>query len=210
MGFVRIVSQPRYPNRLDIGEAARKLRDAVSTHYHLFVADDISLLDDTLVDGNNLSSPGQITDVYLLALAVAHGHQFRNSRQAPTTGHGQKGGGRVLARNLSFLSSIYVSTSTRAMLPPTSARRTKRRNAPPSNCPQTRKPRRPSPESSHLHPRNQATPLTPRPSARVSRQSPPQVPCLANNQSLLRFSFVESTRAHRVSSIAKTAEQQSF
>ncbi len=75
-GFVRIMSQPSYPNRLDIGEAARKLRDAVSTPYHQFLADDISLLDNALVDANNLSGPRQITDVYLLALAVAHGIQL--------------------------------------------------------------------------------------------------------------------------------------
>ena len=75
-GFVRIMSQPSYPNRLDIGEAARKLRDAVSTPYHQFLADDITLLDNALVDANNLSGPRQITDVYLLALAVAHGIQL--------------------------------------------------------------------------------------------------------------------------------------
>ena len=75
-GFVRIMSQPRYPNRLDIGEAARKLHEAVSTPYHQFLADDISLLDNALVDANNLSGPRQITDVYLLALAVAHDIRF--------------------------------------------------------------------------------------------------------------------------------------
>ena len=72
-GCVRILSQPRYPNRLDITEAVERLRAAVSTTHHQFVADDISLLDDAVVDSGNLSGPGQITDTYLLALAVAHG-----------------------------------------------------------------------------------------------------------------------------------------
>ena len=72
-GCVRILSQPGYPNTVDIAEAVKRLHVAVSTPYHQFVADDISLLDDAMVDGGHLSGPGQITDVYLLALAVTHG-----------------------------------------------------------------------------------------------------------------------------------------
>ena len=72
-GCVRILSQPSYPNALGIAEAVDRLCAAVSTPYHRFVADDISLLDDASIDGGALSGPRQITDVYLLALAVAHG-----------------------------------------------------------------------------------------------------------------------------------------
>ncbi len=75
-GCVRILSLPRYPNSLGIDEAMDRLRDAVSTPHHQFIADDISLLDSAVVDGGTLSGPGQITDVYLLALAVAHGARF--------------------------------------------------------------------------------------------------------------------------------------
>ena len=75
-GCLRILSQPAYPNRLGIAETVERLRSAVSTHYHQFVADDISLLDDAVVYGGSLSGPKQITDVYLLALAVAHGIRF--------------------------------------------------------------------------------------------------------------------------------------
>ncbi len=71
-GCVRILSLPRYPNSLRIEEAIDKLRSAVSTPYHQFIADDISLLDGDLVDSQSLLGPGQVTDVYLLALAVAH------------------------------------------------------------------------------------------------------------------------------------------
>ena len=75
-GCVRILSQPAYPNPLDTAEAVERLRAAVSTPYHQFVADDISLLDNAAVDGGSLLGPRQIADVYLLALAVAHGCLF--------------------------------------------------------------------------------------------------------------------------------------
>ncbi len=48
-----------------------RLRVAVSTEHHQFINDDISLLDDALVDARRLLGYQQITDVYLLALAVA-------------------------------------------------------------------------------------------------------------------------------------------
>ena len=72
-GCVRILSLPRYPNSLRIDEAMDRLRAAVSTSHHQFIADDISLLDNAVVNSAGLSGPGQVTDVYLLALAVAHG-----------------------------------------------------------------------------------------------------------------------------------------
>lgn len=72
-GFLRILSQPSYPRSLSLTEAYERLQASTSTSYHQFIADDISLLDDTLVRYNDLYSYRQITDVYLLALAVAHG-----------------------------------------------------------------------------------------------------------------------------------------
>ena len=69
-GCVRILSQPRYPNT---GEAMARLQTATSTPHHRFIADDISLLDDAVVDRRRLSGPRQVTDVHLLALAFAHG-----------------------------------------------------------------------------------------------------------------------------------------
>ena len=71
-GCVRIISQPRYPNALGVAEAVIRLREAVSTPWHQFVPDDLSLLDDDVVDRLQLLGPRQLTDVYLLALAVAH------------------------------------------------------------------------------------------------------------------------------------------
>ena len=72
-GCVRIVSQPRYPNPLGVAEAVMRLREAIATPWHQFLPDDVSLLDDSGVDRLQLLGPRQLTDVYLLALAVAHG-----------------------------------------------------------------------------------------------------------------------------------------
>ena len=48
-GCIRILSQPRYPNALGVGEAMARLWTAVSTPHHRFIADDVSLLDDAVV-----------------------------------------------------------------------------------------------------------------------------------------------------------------
>ena len=71
-GCVRILSQPNYPGMFSVDEAMAGLRAAVSTEHHQFIPDDISLLNDTLVDTRRLTGHRQLTDVYLLALAVAH------------------------------------------------------------------------------------------------------------------------------------------
>ena len=71
-GFLRIVSQPRYPVPIGFTDALRRLRSIVYSQSHHFIADDISILDDTLVNASMISGHRQLTDVYLLALAVAH------------------------------------------------------------------------------------------------------------------------------------------
>lgn len=72
-GFVRIISQPRYPNPCTPAEAIALLARATGTAQHQRWADDVSLLDGAVVDPTGVLAPGQVTDVYLLALAVAHG-----------------------------------------------------------------------------------------------------------------------------------------
>ena len=57
---------------LDVADAMSRLKAAVSTPYHRFIADDISLLDDDAVDRRHLLGHRQLTDTYLLALVVAH------------------------------------------------------------------------------------------------------------------------------------------
>jgi predicted nucleic acid-binding protein len=39
---------------------------------HQFWSDDISLVDDRWIDAGHILTPAQVTDSYLLALAVAH------------------------------------------------------------------------------------------------------------------------------------------
>lgn len=49
-----------------------QLRLAVLAEHHQFIPDDISLLNDALVDDRGLLGHRQLMDVYLLALAVNH------------------------------------------------------------------------------------------------------------------------------------------
>ena len=71
-GYLRIRSQPAYPHSLSIVKAHEQLLDATSTPYHQFISDDISILDESLVNASQMLGYRQLTDVYLLALAVAH------------------------------------------------------------------------------------------------------------------------------------------
>lgn len=72
-GCMRVMSQPGYPNCVPVSAIADRLRDAASHSSHQFWADDVSLLDRAAVDITRIHGPKQLTDVYLLALAVAHG-----------------------------------------------------------------------------------------------------------------------------------------
>jgi uncharacterized protein len=75
-GFVRMISQPRYPSPLSPAEAVERLRRAAGTEYHEFWPCSISLLDPRLVNPRHVHGPRQVTDVYLLALAVERGGRF--------------------------------------------------------------------------------------------------------------------------------------
>jgi uncharacterized protein len=72
-GFVRILSQPSYAFPIPIGEAIDHLRDATESDDHVFWPDDVSLLDGQLIDHSRILGPKQLTDIYLLTLAVKHG-----------------------------------------------------------------------------------------------------------------------------------------
>jgi uncharacterized protein len=75
-GCVRIMSQPGYPNAPPAAKVAQRLREATETEFHQFVPDDISLLDPRHFDTEQLLGHRQVTDAYLLGLAVAHGFQL--------------------------------------------------------------------------------------------------------------------------------------
>ena len=69
-GFVRVLSQPRYPGSTTPAAAISRLRRATDTEHHAFWPADRSVLDRGVVDSARLLGPRQVTDAYLLALAV--------------------------------------------------------------------------------------------------------------------------------------------
>ena len=75
-GCMRIMSHPGYPNSLSVRAIAERLGEASASTFHKFWADDISLLDAQVTDSARIHGPRQITDLYLLALAVRHDGQF--------------------------------------------------------------------------------------------------------------------------------------
>ena len=72
-GFVRIISQPRYPKAISTSQAITLLSNATSTSYHDFWPANVSLLDNRVLDSSRVHGPKQITDLYLLALSVSNG-----------------------------------------------------------------------------------------------------------------------------------------
>lgn len=56
-----------------VTEALGLLFEEIAVTDHAFWPDDISLLDEQLIDRNHVLGPKQLTDIYLLALAVKHG-----------------------------------------------------------------------------------------------------------------------------------------
>jgi toxin-antitoxin system PIN domain toxin len=75
-GCVRIMSHPGYPNALPVRAVMEHLTEASASAFHEFWPDDISLLDAHVADSARIHGPRQLTDLYLLALAVRHGGQF--------------------------------------------------------------------------------------------------------------------------------------
>jgi toxin-antitoxin system PIN domain toxin len=72
-GFVRIISQQTYRKPLLTAEAVSRLAEQMETTDHEFWPDDLSIADSTVFDPRGILGPNQITDVYLLALAVKNG-----------------------------------------------------------------------------------------------------------------------------------------
>jgi len=75
-GFVRVLSQPQYPNNVDsVAVALHILQNMVSTYAanHQFWHDSPSLRDSTLFHASAIAGPKQIADVYLLGLCQYNG-----------------------------------------------------------------------------------------------------------------------------------------
>jgi len=83
-GVIRVLSLPSYGRKggLAIQRVREQLRAACTALDHEFWPDDISLRDDALVDFNRVQGHNQITDLYLLALAVHRGGCLASFDQA--------------------------------------------------------------------------------------------------------------------------------
>jgi len=75
-GCVRIMSHPGYPNPLPVALVLARLADACAAPFHAFWPDDVSLLDPAIADPSRIHGPRQLTDIYLVALAVRHRGRF--------------------------------------------------------------------------------------------------------------------------------------
>jgi len=72
-GCIRIMAQAGYPNALPAAAIAERLAAATTTKHHAFWADAVSMLDSGRIEWSAVLGARQVTDVYLLALAVAQG-----------------------------------------------------------------------------------------------------------------------------------------
>jgi toxin-antitoxin system PIN domain toxin len=72
-GFVRVISGSGYPRPRSFADAMAQLRAQVALTTHAFWPDDVSLTDRAVFDHGRLLGPKQVTDAYLLALAVKNG-----------------------------------------------------------------------------------------------------------------------------------------
>jgi uncharacterized protein len=70
--FVRVLSNPAYPgSRTTVEDAAARLRAFCSEGPHVFWTDSVSVREDGRFRWKHVQGHRQLTDVYLLALAVA-------------------------------------------------------------------------------------------------------------------------------------------
>ena len=70
-GCLRIVSLPSYPNRQPMAQVAERLGFAATGAHHEFWPDSLSLLDAGRIRWDRVLSSRQVTDTYLLAMAVS-------------------------------------------------------------------------------------------------------------------------------------------
>ena len=75
-GCIRVMANPGYPNAHPVHAVVERLRRATSHPVHEFWSDDVSVLSDTHLVPTRIHGPSQLTDAYLLALAVAHHGRF--------------------------------------------------------------------------------------------------------------------------------------
>lgn len=76
LGCVRIMSQPGYPNSQPAAQVAARLRSATQSPHHVFWPADVDALHEDRIDWRRILSSRQVTDCYLLGLAVAQSGCF--------------------------------------------------------------------------------------------------------------------------------------
>ena len=69
-GALRVLSDPAFELRMPVARVATALRRLCERSDHRFWPDDVSLLDSAVVDFTQVRGHKQLSDVYLLALAV--------------------------------------------------------------------------------------------------------------------------------------------
>jgi hypothetical protein len=85
-GFIRIISNAGYPRPLAVADAIFVLRAQAALPGHAFWPDDIPALDAAFFDVDRILGPRQLTDIYLLALAMKHGGRLASFDQAIPAG----------------------------------------------------------------------------------------------------------------------------
>lgn len=75
-GTARIMASAGYPNPLPVAAVLQRVAVARATEHHRFWPDDVSLADTEVFKHSELLGPKQITDRYLLALAVRNKGRF--------------------------------------------------------------------------------------------------------------------------------------
>lgn len=86
-GFVRVVSGHAYPNRITPTDAISRLRSAVSSPQHRLMVEDITITDAARFAAIQVMTPKQVTDLYLLGLAVRHDVTFATFDRAIPMGN---------------------------------------------------------------------------------------------------------------------------
>ena len=72
-GCLRIMAQPGYQQPQPLRTLVAMLARSTAAPFHEFWPDDVSLLDAARFAHGHIHSPRQLTDLYLLALAMRHG-----------------------------------------------------------------------------------------------------------------------------------------
>jgi uncharacterized protein len=85
-GCLRVMSQPAYPQARGVAELIDLLGGSFRAPTHQFWPDDISLFTGSTLRKGTVLGHRQLTDAYLLALAVAHGGRFVSFDRAIAVG----------------------------------------------------------------------------------------------------------------------------